>query len=430
MLHEEMEIISSDNPEKIISFKSGKLLSLNMDCLKQPIDWFNAAIDEWISRIEVNREKFTSHFIPSRDNTHGEVEIRFNGKTLANLILEKSHFINSDGKKSLRASLQLRFLRFEDEILDNCPAQTVYFNDVTFSPTHVSKGNIPSFLEVLNEIIPTRSEAIINAIAYVFQITPEDIVLDSFRKKYIITAPYIFRNWTKQEHPNRFYKYVSLQTYHNMLNYKSFRMNSIGCQSDETESWYFANFLCEEYENEKDKLRYILKESNTLISSFTTSSNDSKMWEEYGDKGNGVMLGFEPLDSDILSPVLYIDEESDSLGLLKENIKEFKKNNIHLYFSEIDRLHRFLKNKKYEFEKEWRLVYEFCGKLDYAVYHDSKNDVNTYAEFHDFPFQGNIIPDLKIALVSVKFGQKNRYSNISLLTRRTVECFGENIVEP
>jgi len=356
----------------------------------------------------------TPYAVPACSVFSSGVEIRYNNKTYANLILEKSHFINFDGKKCMSASIQIRFLRFEDEILDNSPAQTLFFNDVTFNPSHARDGKMQSFMEALDDIIPTRSEAVVNAIAYVFQITPKDIILDSFRKKYIITTPYLFRHWTKPKHPKRFYRYVSLQTYHNMLNHKTFRMHSIGCQSDETESWYFSNFLCDEYENEKDKMRYILKESNTLISSFTTASNDPRMWEEYGDHGNGVMLGFEPLDSDILSPVSYINEESDYLRSLKGNIKEFKKDNIQLYFSEIDQLHRLLKNNKYEFEKEWRLIHEFQGKLDDTIYHDSTNDTNIYAEFHDFPFCENVLPDLRIALVSVKFGQKNRPSNISL----------------
>ena len=174
-------------------------------------------------------------------------------------------------------------------------------------------------------------------------------------------------------------------------------------------------------------MKYINKENKTLISSFTSNPNDVQMWKEYGDEGKGVMLGFESLDGDILSPIIYIDEESDTLRLLKENLKVFKKKKIQIYFSEIDCLHRLLKNNKYEFEKEWRLVHEFSGMLDNDLYYDSKKDMETYAEFHDFPFYGNIIPDLKMALVSVKFGSNQRSSNISLLTRKTLECFGENL---
>jgi len=74
LLREEMKIHSSDNTEEDISFKSNKTLSLTLDSLKQPIDWFTSAIDEWISRIEINKEMFSTHIIPPRHNTHGGVE--------------------------------------------------------------------------------------------------------------------------------------------------------------------------------------------------------------------------------------------------------------------------------------------------------------------------------------------------------------------
>lgn len=425
-LNEEIIIFSSESISPL-SFKSTKTLCLNIDWNKSLLDCFKAAIKEWIGRIEVNPDQYSLHIIEPSHRTHGGVTIKYNDQVLINFILDRSVTQNADGTKTRQASLVIKYVRKADKILDVNQHHTFYFNDRRFFCTQLFDGKPKSLLETLDYTLPTRSEAIVNAIAHVFQIHPEDIVLDSFRKKYVITTPYIFRKWIKQEHPDRFYKYVSLQTYLNILNNKTFRLNSIVCQSDETESWYFENFLCGEYECNEDKMKYINKENKTLISSFTSNTNDVQMWKEYGDEGKGVMLGFESLDGDILSPIIYIDEESDTLRLLKENLKVFKKKKIQIYFSEIDCLHRLLKNNKYEFEKEWRLVHEFSGMLDNDLYYDSKKDMKTYAEFHDFPFYGNIIPDLKMALVSVKFGSNQRSSNISLLTRKTLECFGENL---
>ncbi|MDE6299521.1 MAG: hypothetical protein K2M10_07755, partial [Muribaculaceae bacterium] len=82
-----------------------------------------------------------------------------------------------------------------------------------------------------------------------------------------------------------------------------------------------------------------------------------------------------------------------------------------------------IKNNKYESEKEWRLIHEFSGELDDDVY-DYKEG-KTYAKFHDFAFNQNILQELGIVLVSVTFGPNQRESNIPLLALDTKECFGE-----
>lgn len=86
-------------------------------------------------------------------------------------------------------------------------------------------------------------------------------------------------------------------------------------------------------------------------------------------------------------------------------------------------MHRFIKNNKYESEKEWRLIHEYDGELDNDVY--DFPDGKTYAKYHDFKFTDNILPELKIALVSITFGPKQRESNIALFTEDTLNCFGE-----
>ena len=203
-----------------------------------------------------------------------------------------------------------------------------------------------------------------------------------------------------------------------MLKTHTFRMNSIICQSDETESLYFGDFLCSEYENDIDRLRGYLKESNILISSFTNVANDSAMWDMYGDGGEGVMLGFESNSGDILTSIQYIDEELEEFKLLRANIRSFKENNIRLHFTEIDNMHRFIKNIKFKEENEWRLVREFMGDLDNTLYN------NTYAYFHDFPFTGNKLNDLNMSLVSITLGPNQRKSNIPLLIKDTQNAFG------
>jgi len=201
-------------------------------------------------------------------------------------------------------------------------------------------------------------------------------------------------------------------------------MNSIVCQSDETESLYFGNFLCNEYDDIEDRYKEILKESNILISSFTCIANDSTMWEKYGDENRGIMLGFESMKGDILTPIQYINEAQDELKILRDNIQSLKKNNIRVHFAEIDKMHRYIKNDRFKDENEWRLIHEYKGKIDSALYNDIDGG-QTYAYYHDFPFNGNKLNDLNMTLVSVTIGNKQRRNSPALLLKDIRDVFGD-----
>lgn len=67
------------------------------------------------------------------------------------------------------------------------------------------------------------------------------------------------------------------------------------------------------------------------------------MWDEYGDKGNGVMLGFESKDN-ILTPIQYINENAKDFIVIKDIIHTLKESNIRVHFDEIDNMRHFIKN--------------------------------------------------------------------------------------
>ncbi len=418
ILNEKMLIKSSELEEEII-FSSSKTLSLLMDISKTPLDWMKESIKEWISHVEVDKERFSLEEIEPSHHYHGGVVIKYDNSVLANFVLEKSCATNSDGKRIFRASIHIKYSSFAKDILENNQTDTIYINDGSFYATHTKDNEPVSLLQALDDIIPTRSEAKVKAICHILKVSPTDILFDTYQKRYIITSDYLSHIWTHPSHPDRFYKFVSLNVFENMLQNRTFRMNSIIAQSDESESLYFGNFLCHEYENEKDRLKGILKEENILISCFTTEGNDPHMWENYGNNGMGVMLEFESTAGNILHPVQYIDEESETLVSLRNNITSLLEGETRLYFSEIDSKHRFIKSNKYEKENEWRLILDYKGSLQSTVYG------NTRARYKDFPFIGNLLPDLNIALVSITIGPKNRSSNAALLIKDSRETFGD-----
>lgn len=433
---ETLTILSSVDNEEPKVFTNSKTLYLNIDSSKAlhgginaPIeDGFFAAIEEWIGRVEKDRDKYKLEKLEPNISQYGGVAIKYNETVLIKLYLYPAVVRKTNNGSLASAVFVCGYIKKSDEIQGIERSKTFYIDDRNFFTTQNVKDEKMSLIDLLDYFIPIRSEAIIEGISYVFKVNPRDIILDTYRKKYIIKTPYLFEEIEKPKHPKTFYKYVSLSTYHSMLQHKTFRMNSIICQSDETESLYIGDFLCEEHDTEESKGGDIIKESNVFISSFTAVANNPKMWEEYGNNGKGVMLGFESIGGDILSYIQYINEKSTKLNSLKEDVKAFKENDIHVYFSDIDARHRFIKSNKYQYEKEWRLIKEYEGKLNSTIYYDPNTGTETYAKYHDFPFQGDLIPELKMRLVSVTFGQNQRPSNIPLLTKDTLECFGNDVI--
>lgn len=409
------ESIRISESETTVEFESMKTFSLTIDYSKPLIDSFSKGVEDWISRIELNRDLYSISIIAPNTHTHGGVSIKYNDRTLANLVIQKSVIQNDNGSKSLCAITQVKFIRNCDEILNEKHPETIYIDDRTFEWNQLINGKRLSLMDVLDFVLPIRSEFAVNGIAHIFKVRPQDMVFDTLKNRYVIHSAYIFSKWIDPPHPKKFYKYVSLSVFLNMLKTRSFRMNSIVCQSDESESLYFGDLLCSEYETEIARYRGFLNESNILISSFTDVPDNPKMWEEYGDHGKGIMLEFESTIKDILTPIRYV--KSESFKSIKKQVKCLKENEINVHFSEIDDKHRFIKDSKYKDEKEWRLLHEYNGKLERALYGD------TYAQYNEFLFEGNNLPDLNLTLVSVKIGPKQRKSNKALLIKDIKDIF-------
>ena len=215
-LNEEI-ILSSPEGSYPILFKSKKALYLHIDRSKSLFDCFKNSIEEWVNRIEMNRDMYSLHIIESNERIHGGVSIKYNDKVLVTFILEQSVIRKQDETKTLRATITIKFNRQADKILDINQNPTYHINDRTFNSTQILNGNLMSLIETLDYILPTRSEAIVNAIMHIFQIRPEYITFDSYQKRYVINSSYMIGNWIKPSHPKRFYKYVSLRNCLNLI---------------------------------------------------------------------------------------------------------------------------------------------------------------------------------------------------------------------
>lgn len=141
----------------------------------------------------------------------------------------------------------------------------------------------------------------------------------------------------------------------------------------------------DEYENEEDRFKVILKEKQVVISSFTDKYDDDYMWHQYGDDGKGVCLGFRKTDNKPLSSIIYVDKETTNLWKYREKTIQLKQEGIPVHFKAVDSIHRFVKDKIYNKEQEWRLVLENQTDLQTTFYGERM------VWYKDFPFDGPLL---------------------------------------
>lgn len=206
------------------------------------------------------------------------------------------------------------------------------------------------------------------------------VKFDTFAYKYVVEG-YIHSFLYEKDDADRliedigkkrFFKYMSFNTYIEMLKSKKIRLNSIMSMNDSSETFYLGDFLCKAYEDERRKVlhpksRYfqdgvlrkkkVVEYKNYLIGCFSDKRDDALMWRLYGDGGKGVCLEFQ-IENDSLKPVLYLDEKNQKVKKLTEVASKLKNNGITLYFKDLSNYHFYTKSQQFEYEGEWRILKE------------------------------------------------------------------------
>lgn len=394
-------------------------ISITYNALSRPIDILKEFINKWISKIELNQSSYKVEIInQDSKKQYNELIVTYKSKTLFNILFYKGYSQDEFGKSQVSGMFILKVLNEGQKLLDSGKDITLYINN-KFQVNYNDKYNVP-LGKALMDVLPLREEDKVDEIIQILGIKSEDILFDSYEKRYIITSPINEFNWKQEESPKTFYKYISLNIFNLMLDNKTFRMNSIISQSDTTETFYLGDFLCDDYEDEHTRFKNVLTEKNILISSFTTLEDDSTMWKEYGDEGSGIRLEFETMGNTKLYKVQYIDEKETPLAPYRQKAKALKEKGIRIHYAAIDDCHRFVKNNKYQNEHEWRMIVNYKGKVNYGSY--GKKIVS----FKDFLFNGNELPDIGLKLISIKVGSclPQGINNFPLIVERVRGIFG------
>jgi hypothetical protein len=214
--------------------------------------------------------------------------------------------------------------------------------------------------EVINLIFPNAS------FASNLMISSPDKPATSFRGK--LSSINLFKDSNYEYKGNgKFLHYTSLFSIKAILETGFLRMSEFGNLIDKEELQYAAkvfegNSL---FQFDKDKLEQ-LKNNLFCLSACKSNKNtklDGFMWNEYGDKGKGVVIEFKFTKIDpknfLLGQIQYGDDALQPLKNIKAQAEQFANdnndffpNNFLEFLMEIQSFH---KAKRYEEEKEVRL---------------------------------------------------------------------------
>lgn len=393
---------------------------------KSMIESLQEGFYEWISKIERDRDLYEVSIVSGNFHPpfYGRLAVKYKSRVLFYVDFYKGY---ERDKNTIRVYGTFQ-IRAADEGKDILPIDQNLIIGVSLAKSALyanynGNPNVP-IAKMLEDILPLKDPKKVERIIEILNIPSEEILFDTYEKRYIITSSIDMLKWQQEEQPHFFYKYMSLDVFYQMMEKGTFRMNSITSQSDVTETFYLGDFLCDDYEDEIERFKEAVLEINTLISSFTTSYDNAVMWCGYGDEGKGVCLGFQLIDNGTLHQVQYIDEKTTNLNDYKEKAAILKKEGIRIHYADIDNYHRFVKNNKYKREKEWRLIHKHNGHLNPTKYGDRS------AAYHEFKFEANKLKDLGIELISVDLGPcyTKESSPFPLLAMSIKSVFGHKVV--
>lgn len=387
------------------------------------IEDFEQGFKKWMSAIDIDSDGFAVKSIPGFDTPPcvGKLEVTYGDKLLFDVIFYRKYRRNN-GRKSVCAMITIGVQDEGRELM--IPGDKLQLNiDNRMGVNY--KGKHTNIVDALQDVLPVRDDDQVKRIADVLNVSPDHVKMDSYQKRYVVDVPLSELQWQEASSPDYFYKYVPLDVFHKMLLYGTFRMNSIVSQSDTQETFYLGDLVCGDYEDEFKRFAGVLLERTVLISSFTTEYENIDMWREYASDGRGVCLTFRLIGKQRLRQVQYVKKHVSSIMNLKKRVEQLREEGIHVHFSVVDDWHRFVKNDNYASEREWRLLVDFDGNVDYDLYENGTRCVS----YHDYRFNGRELPELGLRLDSILIGpnQPKGMSNFPMLTERIYKRFGRDI---
>ena len=256
-----------------------------------------------------------------------------------------------------------------------------------------------------------------------------EVVFDTYQKAYLVKSNlHEFLNFQKNKDEENVwvYKYTSLETYRNILNHGTFRMNSIIAMNDENESLWADLVTSKDETPNEVYYKSVVKNKNLLITSFTSKGDNATMWRLYGDQGKGICMAFT-VPSNRITKVLYVNEKDENVRKLKEARTDLLNKGIKVEFSDMSEMKYYIKHSDFSIEGEYRYLYDAGAEdLDIASYgdllspyKDFKYDESTQ-KFSNLPFKfeyvtiGKNIPQYKTVFPLLVAETAKRFPSVAI----------------
>lgn len=334
-------------------------------------------LQERLELINVDQDKYMLDGV--EDDEKQVVTVIYDGIKMMTVRPFISNVVEN-GKLQVRGMFSLRAV-FDDYWYDNDDLDTDVFVDEYLRCQFQNEST--TFDKLLDILFPLSDVGKVKRISDELEkIGFKDVAVkyDTFSYKYVVEGDihsFLFEENNEEgivenTGKRRFFKYMSFNTYIEMLKSKKIRLNSIMSMNDSSETFYLGDFLCKAYEDERRKVlhpndRYfqndglrkkkVVEYKNHLIGCFSEKADDALMWRLYGDGGKGVCMEFQ-IENDSLKPVLYLDEKSQKAKQLTEVAQNLKNEGITLYYKDLSNYHFYTKSRHFRDEGEWRIVKE------------------------------------------------------------------------
>ena len=331
-----------------------------------------------------------------------------------------------NGKIQVRGMFSVRAV-CDDYWYDNDDLDTDIFVDEYLRCQFQNEST--TFDKLLDILLPLADEGKVKRIGdELSKIDFKDasVKFDTFAYKYVVEGDIHSFLYEKDDADSpienigkkRLFKYMSFNTYIEMLKSKKIRLNSIMSMNDSSETFYLGDFLCKTYEDERRKVLHpkspyfqdgglrkkkVVEYKNNLIGCFSDKRDDALMWRLYGDGGKGVCLEFQ-IENDSLKPVLYLDEKNQKVKKLTEVAAKFKNDGITLYYKDLSNYHFYTKSQQFEYEGEWRILKEASDEELSVANYDG-----LVCLYKDYPFE-----ELGLKPVMLYLGANLSYQDVNV----------------
>lgn len=336
-----------------------------------------------IAQIELNRELFTISDKYDEQNKSGDINIKYDGRHLVTFHYLRSN-IRIEGRTTFRGAFTVECRMYPNWYKERIPhlSRNVvhvdeYFRSCIHNETFRFEECLDTYLPIGNE---EKKEIIKNSLTNI-GLRDVEVVFDTYQKTYLVKSNlHEFLNFQKNKEEENVwvYKYTSLETYRNILNHGTFRMNSIIAMNDENESLWADLVTCKDEIPNEEYYKSVVKNKNLLITSFTSKEDNATMWRLYGNQGKGICMAFS-VPSNRITKVLYVNEKDEKVRKLKEARTALLSKGIKAEFSDMSEMKYYIKHSDFSIEGEYRYLYDAGEKnLDIANYGDL---LNAYEDF-------------------------------------------------